>query len=203
MIWSKVKTFFQRNGLFPLYKYNHRNHGLLYLVFIYFWKSWSIYIYLLSSFSCFFFLIILFFNFSKIAFKSQWGQEESHDWVGRWGEGGGGKVEAGQDQLPWGVPGGGEGFPRLEGPTHGAGISRDGERPSGNGGSERNTATISRDCSGHGKPAVTLDLNLSPLGASSIWAESQSRPPRPFPATQVLSLSTTTPRPFPAPRSWA
>lgn len=202
MIWSKVKIVFQRNGLFPFYEYTHRNPGLLYLVSYLFLKALK-YLYLPLVFLFFFFLIILFFNFSKIAFKSQRGQEESHDWVGRGGEGGGGKVEAGWDQLPWGVPGGGEGFPRWEGPTHGTAISRDGKRPSENGGSEGNTATISPDCSGHGEPAVILGLNLSPLGSPSIPAESQARPARRFPATQVLSLSTTTPGPFPAHRFWA
>ena len=62
------------------------------------------------------------------------GWEESPcDWVGHGGEGRRekGKVEVGWEQHPWRVAGGGEGFPCLEGPTHGEGISGDGERPLG------------------------------------------------------------------------
>ena len=44
-----------------------------------------------------------------------------------WGNGGG-KVDARWDWHPWGVLGEGEVFPCSEGPVHGAGISRDGEK---------------------------------------------------------------------------
>ena len=47
-----------------------------------------------------------------------------------WGNGGG-KVDTRWNWHPWRVLGEGEGFPCSEGPIHGAGISRDGEKPLG------------------------------------------------------------------------
>ena len=47
-----------------------------------------------------------------------------------WGNGGG-KVDTRWNWHPWGVLGEREGFPCSEGPIHGAGISRDGEKPLG------------------------------------------------------------------------
>ena len=57
------------------------------------------------------------------------GWEESlRDQVGRVGGRGERKSGGGKELVPLRAAGGGEGFPRLEGPTHSEGISREGKR---------------------------------------------------------------------------
>ena len=79
--------------------------------------------------------------------------------------------------APQGMAGGGEGFPRSEGPTHRAGISGDGRDLQGIGGSEGKEASISPACSIPSKPTRVPGLNLSPPG----------------PPPSVLSLSPAPP----------
>lgn len=80
--------------------------------------------------------------------------------------------------------------------THGEGISRDGVRALWEPGIERNKASISPTCSGPGKPARDLGLNLGPLGPPlAVWILSLSHPPGPLPVTRFLDLSAILPTP--------
>lgn len=87
------------------------------------------------------------------------------------------KVEAGQDRQPWGGDGGVESFPCSERPTHGEGISRDGEGPLEDWG-------IGGEC-GHHLPCL-----FGPW--QTCCAPRPELPPlRPPPVSQVPGLSPT------------
>lgn len=76
--------------------------------------------------------------------RHQRGQESPCHQVGHRKEGaGGGKVGGRMGLAPLREAGGGERFLHSEGSTHGVGIDGDGEGPSGDWGSEGNTASIS------------------------------------------------------------
>ena len=83
--------------------------------------------------------------------------------LGAW-EGGGSRSRGEREPVPQGAAGGGEGFPCSEGPTHGEGISGDGERTLGDQGIRGECSQHFPDLLGPRQACWVPGLNLHPPG---------------------------------------